>query len=159
VPGILHSVRAFDPAKKDYVSHGLIPGYNRDVVHTDALRGRFDNWIAAVNNKDVKYRYTLEEFPDCAAIRKWIRENVALMREVLILPMSSDESVAQSCENYILSAWNIGMISGTDSAGSLDPYSPITRAEICQMMYNMGWTYFGCIDYNSIYSSNVFKKR
>ena len=32
------------------------------------------------------------------------------------------------------------MFSGTDDAGTFSPNRLITRAELCQVLYNMGWT-------------------
>ena len=45
------------------------------------------------------------------------------------------------------------MFTGVDSAGRFDPYATLTRAQLCQVLYQMGWTYFGCLDYNSITTS------
>jgi len=149
VPGIYLEVRTFDQSKGDYV-YGIVPGYDPLLANTLMNRSLHDNWVASVNNKNVTYRYSLNEFPDGAAIRQWIRENVSLMREVLHYQTSTDDSVARSCEILILSAWNLGMFSGVDSKGTFDPYAPLTRAQLCQVLYNMGWTYFGCLDYNSI---------
>ena len=41
---------------------------------------------------------------------------------------------------YLCTAWNLGMFSGTDDAGTFSSNSLITRAELCQVLYNMGWT-------------------
>lgn len=38
----------------------------------------------------------------------------------------------------ILQAYNLGITSGVDSAGTCNPTKTMTRAELCQMLYNMG---------------------
>ena len=45
----------------------------------------------------------------------------------------------------ICTAWNLGMFSGYDAAGTFGANDPITRAQICQALYNMGFTAEDCI--------------
>ena len=57
-----------------------------------------------------------------------------------------DRTIAE-CEAAICRAYNLGMVSGYDSAGSFGPYNNLTRAQLSQMLYNMGWIEAGCLDY------------
>ena len=52
-----------------------------------------------------------------------------------------------TCEQAICRAYNLGMVSGYDSTGSFGPYNNLTRAQLSQMLYNMGWIEAGCLDY------------
>lgn len=45
----------------------------------------------------------------------------------------------------IRAAYCYGVISGIDAKGSCAPYKTLTRAEVAQMCYNMGWTTAGCL--------------
>lgn len=51
-----------------------------------------------------------------------------------------------SCDN-IINAYNLGITQGVDSDGTFNPMGHLTRAELCQMLYNMGLTRFGCVQY------------
>lgn len=46
----------------------------------------------------------------------------------------------------IVDAYNVGIVSG-DETGACNPLGNITRAEVCQIMYNMGLTAPGCVTY------------
>ena len=48
----------------------------------------------------------------------------------------------------ILRAYNLGMIGGVDDKGTFDPYGNLTRAQVSQMLFNMGWTYDEVARYN-----------
>lgn len=43
----------------------------------------------------------------------------------------------------IATAYGIGLVNGVDSTGRCDPWAPVTRAQIVQMLYNMGITQAG----------------
>ena len=38
----------------------------------------------------------------------------------------------------VVSAYAAGIVSGKDESGTMEPDSPITRAQFCQMLYNAG---------------------
>lgn len=42
------------------------------------------------------------------------------------------------------------MFSGIDDKGTFDPYGAITRGQLCQVLYSMGWTEAGCYNYNNV---------
>lgn len=158
VPGLILDISTYDPEKKDYVK-GLAPGYDPDWAWVRMQQCIYDNWLAS-DSKNVSYRYTIEEFPDSNAIHQWSSANVKLMRETLYKSSSiRDSEIPGSCEAYILRAWNLGMFTGVDSAGSFNADAPLTRAQFCRVLYNMGWTYYGCLDYNSITTSGWAWKR
>ena len=59
------------------------------------------------------------------------------------------EKTVDVCEADICLAYNLGMIGGVDSKGTFDPYGTLTRGQLAQMLYNMGWTYEGCCSYTA----------
>lgn len=50
-------------------------------------------------------------------------------------------------ENNILKAYNLGVINGKDSTGRFDPAGTLTRAELCQILYNAGLTQYTPADF------------
>ena len=108
----------------------------------------YDNWRAGLDaGKNINYRGSIDDFPDANKIHNWINENWELMRNVLYLSGYTKDEVITECENLLLCAYNLGMVSGVDSKGTFDPYGALTRAQVSQMLWNMGWTYAGVIDY------------
>lgn len=87
-------------------------------------------------------RLSASDFPDSAAILscadKW-----ATAHEDEFL--ATHEDLADSAVTQICTAWNLGMFSGYDAAGTFGANDTITRAQICQALYNMGFTAEDCI--------------
>lgn len=48
-------------------------------------------------------------------------------------------------KSNILRAYNLGLTSGVDSKGTCNPTGTVTRAQLCQMLYNMGITGPNCV--------------
>ena len=108
----------------------------------------YDNWRAGLDaGKNINYRGSIDDFPDANEIHNWINENWELMRNVLYLSGYTKDEVITECENLLLCAYNLGMVSGVDSKGTFDPYGALTRAQVSQMLFSLGWTYAGVIDY------------
>lgn len=63
---------------------------------------------------------TWDNIPDADAIKNW------------------DHGIHAWTRPYILYAYNLGITSGTDSKGTCNPTGLMTRAQVCQMLYNMG---------------------
>ena len=109
----------------------------------------YDLWYAnQLAGKNIKPIKSVDELPDAAEIHKWINENYDLMRKILLMTSNTDEQVIERCEQAICRAYNLGMIGGTDSKGAFNPYGQLTRAQICQMLYNVGLTYDGVLHYD-----------
>ena len=107
----------------------------------------YDNWRAALSaGKNIEYRDSIDDFPDAAVIHQWIDENYELMANALSMSGTKEELTAR-CEQLLLYAYNLGMVGGVDAAGTIDPYGTLTRAQASQMLFNLGWTYAGAIDY------------
>ena len=87
-------------------------------------------------------RQSATDFPDSEAIiacaNKWAEANEDRY-------LASREEVAKMAVTRICTAWNLGMFSGYDAAGTFGANDPITRAQICQALYNMGFTAEDCI--------------
>lgn len=106
----------------------------------------YDIWYAnQLAGKNIKAIQSVDELPDAAEIHKWINENCDLMRKVLLMPSNTDEQVIAACEQAICRAYNLGMIGGVDSKGTFAPYGELTRAQLCQMLYNIGFINAGVL--------------
>ncbi len=106
--------------------------------------GIYDAWRGSLG-KNIEYRSSINQFPDAATIHKWIDENAELIGDVLIR-FGNHEELVEQCEHYFLCAYNLGLFSGVDSNGTFDPYGSITRGQLCQALYSVGWTYAGVMD-------------
>ena len=113
----------------------------------------YDNWRASLAaGRSTNYIASVDELPDADKIHQWIEENWKEMSDILNINNPAkyasvhDRTVA-TCEQAICRAYNLGMVSGYDSAGSFGPYNNLTRAQLSQMLYNMGWIEAGCLDY------------
>ena len=113
----------------------------------------YDNWRAGLAaGKSTDYISSIDELPDGDEIRQWITENWEQMASILHITSAAkydsvyDRTIAE-CEAAICRAYNLGMFGGVDSQGTFAPYSPMTRAQMAQILYNMGWTYEGVLDY------------
>ena len=67
-------------------------------------------------------------------------------------PISDWEEIVNSSTpywnyKYILKAYNLGIINGKDSTGRFDSASTLTRAELCQILYNAGLTQYTPADF------------
>ena len=116
-------------------------------------QGVYDNWRASLAaGRSTDYIASVDELPDADKIHQWIEENWKEMSDLLDINNPAkyasvhDRTVA-TCEQAICRAYNLGMVSGYDSAGSFGPYNNLTRAQLSQMLYNMGWIEAGCLDY------------
>ena len=69
------------------------------------------------------------------------------MGKVLIMQGATKDEIVAACERAICRAYNLGMIGGVDSKGTFAPDAPLTRGQISQILYNVGWTYEGVLDY------------
>ena len=138
---------------KSGVSGGLVYNLSESGRFGSMWQGVYDNWrasLAAGRNTD--YIASVDELPDADKIHQWIEENWEEMSDLLNINNPAkyasvhDRTVA-TCEQAICRAYNLGMVSGYDSAGSFGPYNNLTRAQLSQMLYNMGWIEAGCLDY------------
>lgn len=138
---------------KSGVSGGLVYNLSESGRFGSMWQGVYDNWrasLAAGRNTD--YIASVDELPDADKIHQWIEENWKEMSDILNINNPAkyasvhDRTVA-TCEQAICRAYNLGMVSGYDSAGSFGPYNNLTRAQLSQMLYNMGWIEAGCLDY------------
>ena len=118
----------------------------------------YDNWRASLaSGKAIHYISTMDELPDAAEIRRWIDENWEQMASILHTNAVTvggtpdnrtvKEKTIDACETAICRAYNLGMISGVDENGTFDPYGTLTRAQLAQMLYNMGWVEEGILSY------------
>lgn len=113
-------------------------------------RGVYDCWRANLAaGKNINYINSIDELPDAAEIRKWIDANWMEMKTVLLMTGSyTKDEVAAMCEKSICWAYNLGLVGGVDSKGTFAPNAPLTRGQLSQILYNMGWTYDGVLSYN-----------
>lgn len=138
---------------KSGVSGGLVYNLSESGRFGSMWQGVYDNWRASLAaGRSTNYIASVDELPDADKIHQWIEENWKEMSDLLNINNPAkyasvhDRTVA-TCEQAICRAYNLGMVSGYDSAGSFGPYNNLTRAQLSQMLYNMGWTTSGCLDY------------
>ena len=114
-------------------------------VTTNAI---YDAWYSSVAaGRDVTPITSVDDLPDGDAVHQWISENWEIMGKIMIMQSATQEEIVAACERAICRAYNLGMMGGVDSKGTFAPYSPLTRGQIAQILYNMGWTYAGVLSY------------
>lgn len=111
--------------------------------------GVYDCWRANLAaGRNINYIDSVDELPDADAIHAWIDANWQEMKSILLLTGSyTKEQIVAVCEQSICWAYNLGLVGGVDSKGTFAPGSPLTRAQLAQILYNMGWTYEGVLSY------------
>lgn len=108
-------------------------------------RGIYDCWRANLAaGRTIDYIDSVDELPDADEIHAWIDANWQEMKSILLLTGNySKEEIVETCEDCICYAYNLGLMNGVDSNRTFAPGSPLTRAQLAQILYNMGWTYEG----------------
>lgn len=153
--GKSHSLSEYETSlvNKSGVSGGLVYNLSESGRFGSMWQCVYDNWRASLAaGRSTDYIASVDELPDADKIHQWIEENWKEMSDILNINNPAkyasvhDRTVA-TCEQAICRAYNLGMVSGYDSAGSFGPYNNLTRAQLSQMLYNMGWTTSGCLDY------------
>ena len=157
VTGGGHTLTAYESSiiRNSGISGGLVYSLaqNDKTAIGSMWQGVYDNWRASLAaGRSTDYITSVDELPDADKIHQWIEENWKEMSDILNINNPAkyasvhDRTVA-TCEQAICRAYNLGMVSGYDSAGSFGPYNNLTRAQLSQMLYNMGWIEAGCLDY------------
>lgn len=158
VTGGSHTLTTYESSiiRDSGISGGLVYSLaqNDKAAIGSMWQGVYDNWRASLAaGRSTDYIASVDELPDADKIHQWIEENWKEMSDLLNINNPAkyasvhDRTVA-TCEQAICRAYNLGMVSGYDSAGSFGPYNNLTRAQLSQMLYNMGWIEAGCLDYN-----------
>lgn len=95
---------------------------------------------------------SVDDFPDSEDIRAWVYEYLTVIQPALgihaLIP-NMQTSINAVSKNFILKAYKIGMFRGVDDKETFAPYHSLTRAQFCQILYNMGCftadcPYFNC---------------
>ena len=157
VTGGSHTLTTYESSiiRNSGISGGLVYSLaqNDKAAIGSMWQGVYDNWRASLAaDRSTDYIASVDELPDADKIHQWIEENWEEMSDLLNINNPAkyasvhDRTVA-TCEQAICRAYNLGMVSGYDSAGSFGPYNNLTRAQLSQMLYNMGWIEAGCLDY------------
>ena len=114
-------------------------------ITTNAI---YDAWYSSIAaGRNVTPITSVDDLPDGEDIHKWIDENYEIMGKILIMKSATKDEIVAACERAICRAYNLGMVGGVDSKGTFAPDAPLTRGQISQILYNMGWTYAGVLDY------------
>lgn len=132
------------------VDGGMLTNYVSNERHAigSTTNAIYDAWYSSVAaGRNVNPITSVDDLPDGDDIHQWINENWEMMGKVLIMKSATKEQIIAACERAICRAYNLGMIGGVDSNGTFAPYSPLTRGQISQILYNVGWTYEGVLDY------------
>ena len=130
------------------VNGGMLTSISTNGVIGSTTNAIYDAWYSSVAaGRNVNPITSVDDLPDGNDIHQWIDENYEIMGKVLIMKSATKDEIVAACERAICRAYNLGMIGGVDSKGTFDPYGALTRGQIAQIMYNMGWTYAGVLDY------------
>lgn len=130
------------------VDGGMLTSISTNGVIGSTTNAIYDAWYASVTaGRNVNPITSVDDLPDGDDIHKWIDENWEMMGKVLIMKSATKEQIIAACERAICRAYNLGMIGGVDSKGTFAPDAPLTRGQISQILYNVGWTYEGVLDY------------
>lgn len=118
---------------------------NGTVAFGSMSRGIYDCWRANLAaGRTIDYIDSVDELPDADEIHAWIDANWQEMKSILLLTGNySKEEIVETCEDCICYAYNLGLMNGVDSNRTFAPNAPLTRAQLAQILYNMGWTYEG----------------
>lgn len=140
-------------ARSGGVSGGLLTNISSNGLIGSMWQGVYDNWRAGLTaGRSTDYIASIDEIPDAAAIRTWLENNWEELADWLNINSPDmyasihDRTIA-TCEQAICRAYNLRLVGGVDSKGTFAPGSPLTRAQLSQMLYNMGWTDGGCLGY------------
>ena len=116
--------------------------YNGQPYMNARLEGVWFRLFYQEGRRVSEVRHSATDFPDSEAIlacaNKWAEANEDRY-------LASREEVAKMAVTRICTAWNLGMFSGYDAAGTFGANDTITRAQLCQALYNMGFTAENCI--------------
>lgn len=132
------------------VDGGMLTNYVSNERHAigSTTNAIYDAWYASVAaGRNVTPITSVDDLPDGDDIHKWIDENYVIMGKVLIMQGATKDEIVAACERAICRAYNLGMVGGVDSKGTFAPDAPLTRGQISQILYNVGWTYEGVLDY------------
>lgn len=130
------------------VNGGMLTSISTNGVIGSTTNAIYDAWYSSVAaGRNVNPITSVDDLPDGDDIHQWINENWEMMGKVLIMKSATKEQIIAACERAICRAYNLGMVGGVDSKGTFAPDAPLTRGQISQILYNMGWTYAGVLDY------------
>ena len=116
--------------------------YNGQPYMNARLEGVWFRLFYQEGRRVSEVRRSAEDFPDSEAILACAN---AYADENPDNYLASHEELVDGAVDRICTAWNLGMFSGYDAAGTFGANDPITRAQICQALYNMGFTAEDCI--------------
>lgn len=130
------------------VDGGMLTSISTNGVIGSTTNAIYDAWYSSVAaGRNVTPITSVDDLPDGDAVHQWISENWEIMGEIMIMKSATKDEIVAACERAICRAYNLGMMGGVDSKGTFAPYSPLTRGQIAQILFNTGWTYAGVIDY------------
>lgn len=129
-----NSYRSSDGTRYYYVSGKTDSGHSTYAVMNTAGKVWTENdipdWDIVAYDYDVRY----QEWVD-----SWWGKDI----DVSTFPPIADKDHPWTAR-YVLDAYNLGFTKGIDEAGTCNPKGEITRAELCQMLYNAGWLKYNC---------------
>ena len=127
----------FDTVYKYRTEGGDRPDVDYSYANTPANRGDVLTYmgLAARYGSDAKIVHSDVEIPDMPADANTGTNS---------LDCYDGHAIAWA---GILDAYRFGVAAGVDAQGTCDAYGTLTRAQLAQMCYNMGWSTSGCISY------------
>lgn len=130
------------------VDGGMLTSISTRGIIGSTTNALYDAWYSSVAaGRNVTPITSVNDLPDGDDIHKWIDENYEIMGKIMIMKSATKDEIVAACERAICRAYNLGMVGGVDSEGTFAPDAPLTRGQISQILYNVGWTYEGVLDY------------
>lgn len=101
-------------------------------------------YLAVTNARYEQHRLShtlissIDTFPDADDIKAWSLEYAPIWLKNNPEVLDTAEHQAVLLQNAIVRAYNYDFFSGVDSAGTFSPRTYLTRAQLCQALYNVG---------------------
>lgn len=137
-----------------YLTHlGYYYAFPSDRADWYVLRGEAFETLVNVASRIPEYCDTDKQFKQVSE-KTWTINDIPDVDETLIIGFDLNRSKWELNDGMcasgmdfgrIVEAYNLGITHGIDSLGTCDPLKPVTRAELCQMLYNMGIVRESCV--------------
>lgn len=121
------------------LAYGIFP----ERANNNVLRGEAIAVFSSLAYRMPKYHESQNDIYSTAyPIRQvsekvWTKNDIPDYEDTKLLTTENTAGICDGGE-AIVEAYNLGIVNGIDDIGTCNPLKPITRAELCQILYNMG---------------------
>lgn len=137
-----------------YLTHlGYYYAFPSDRADWYVLRGEAFETLVNIASRIPEYCDMNKQFKQISE-KTWTINDIPDIDETLIIGLDLNRSkwglndgMCASGMDFgrIVEAYNLGIAHGVDNLGTCNPLKPVTRAELCQMLYNMGIVRESCV--------------